>query len=167
MRKIIQSNAKKISMSIVIASALMFTSCEKEGPEGPAGPAGKDGTANIMTDTYTTTNSDWSFDAQYNTYDAVISAPSITQDIAANGTIQMFIEEQGSYIALPFIFNNAQFNYGYEVGEVSILASLADGSVPNNPGGMTFKLVVIPPASLVEGIDHTNYETLQTVYGVE
>lgn len=154
-------------MTLVFASALFFTSCEKEGPAGPVGPAGKDGTANIMTDTYTTTNSDWSYDAQLNGYEAYISAPPITQDVAENGTIQMFIEEQGSYMALPLIISNIQFNYGYEVGEVGILVTLADGSVPSNPGGMTFKLVVIPPANLVKGVDHTNYDMLETVYELE
>jgi len=153
--------------SLLISIILSITSCSgDDGEQGPAGPAGRDGTANITSETFTTSNSDWDFDSQFNTYEARFSVPSITQDVTEKGTVQMFIEEQGDFVGLPFVFNIIQWNYGFEIGSATVLVSLADGSVPNNPGGVTFKVVVIPPANFIE-VDHTNYQMVEEVYGLD
>lgn len=136
---------------IAITLSLTLSSCKKgdTGPAGPAGSAGTNGVANIQTGTVTTNNATWSFDATDNSYNGTLTYAAITQAVIDKGTVQVFLGDGTGkeWGALPLSYGIVQYNYSYKVGEVLITVTLSNGSLPNNPGGQQFKVVVIPPAS--------------------
>lgn len=150
--------------------SLSFSSCEKgePGPAGPVGPSGSNGSSNVQSVTFTTTNASWIFDGTDNSYNASFSIPSITSEVVSNGTVQLFLGNGSSsqWIALPFSYNIAQFNYSYSLGAVQITATLSNGAIPNNPGGLQFRVVVIPPALKIANIDYNSYSDLKTFYNL-
>ena len=161
-------NLRKLKLAFAIILGLTFTACSgDDGEQGPQGPAGKDGTANLSSETFTTTNSDWEFDAQSNSYEATINVPSITQDVIDRGTVQIFGVDGGTLTALPAASGVLQINFEVEIARVTIFISRIDGVLINNPGGVTFKLVVIPPADFIEGVDHKNFQMVSDIYGLE
>lgn len=151
--------------AITFISALLFTclfalSCKK-GETGPAGADGKDGTngtngkdgkngvSNISTSNINTNNNSWIFDSSDNSYYANLYSSAITQTVVDAGTVQVFLGNGSgtAWSALPFSIGIVQYNFSYALGKVQILVTLSNGNVPSNPGGVQFKLVIIPPAN--------------------
>lgn len=138
---------------IVAVCCLLLPSCRKgdTGPAGASGADGKDGVANIQTTTVTTTNISWgALDLKDNSYNANLSVSAITQAVVERGTVQVFISGDATgtkWMALPFSQGLVQYNYSYKSGFATINVAQSNGGTPNNPGGQTFKIVVIPPAS--------------------
>jgi hypothetical protein len=161
---------------LILVLSLTFTSCKK-GDTGPAGTNGtngtngkdgKDGVANIQTGTVTTNNATWVLDNSDNSYNAVLTYTAITQSVIDRGTIQAFIGDGSSkvWIALPFSYGTVQYNYFYEVGKVTISITLSNGTVPTNPGGQQFKIVVIPPASKSPNSGSVDNEAKEAVFTI-
>jgi hypothetical protein len=140
-------NIKSITLNLVVLVSICVTiiSCKK----GDVGPAGANGVANIQAGTITTNNSAWSFDNTDNSYNAILNYSAITQSVVENGTVQVFIGDGlgTEWAALPFSYSDLQYNYSYKLGQVLVSLTLSTGSVPSNPGGQQFKVVVIPPAA--------------------
>ena len=182
------------AMSII---ALIFTACSGEdGDQGPAGPAGapgapgtdgrdgadgtdgSDGNPNVQSSTQTVMVADWTAG---NVLRDTLSVPSITQSVVDSGMVHVYQKRTDStgWAALPFSYiaflggNPATLTFQavYNVGEVylsgsnSFNANVAPGDI--YPGDRDFKIVVVPSASLVEGIDVNSYEEVKMVYGIE
>jgi hypothetical protein len=106
-----------------------------QGPTGPQGPQGPTGNANVLVDTFTVTNTQWLYNAQYSLetspgsyteyftryYDATDSA--VTADILATGMVLVYftpnpIVSTTQWISLPYQFTDFSgsfaYNYAYE-----------------------------------------------------
>jgi hypothetical protein len=150
-------------ISLVFTLIVIISGCTKEGPEGPAGKDGingKDGNANVVSATIT--SSAW----VYNTPSWVISFsyPAITQDIINNGAVLVYIKVGNGYNQLPLTFYQSQ-NYSTSievstyVGGLTLLWTDSDLTQPINPGENTFKIVVISASGLNRNpnINFNNY----------
>ncbi len=181
----------KRNISFLSMALLFLVACTPEdgkegdvgpvGPEGPIGPKGDD--VNINSFTFSVASTDWTGTA---TKADTLSLPFISQEVVDDGIVQIYqttTPGTPSWGALPYsyivVLNSAggpvaaevtvQAEYG--VGEVylSVINSLgADITVgPTFPGDRTFKVVIIPPTSKIEGVNHENYEEVEMVYGIK
>lgn len=165
---------KLFSALVALTMSIVMVSCA--GEDGETGPAGPAGNANVISNTYPIAGGTWS--AGRNT----ISVPGLTQDIADNGQVAVFISTDTlgtdtiTWNALPHkvVVNFGQggewvtISNSYSIGEVVVSA------IRNNNGtGVNFtnnfiaKVVLIPSNSNMEGVDPTDYKALEAVYGLE
>lgn len=142
-------------LCIALIALVSFTACTKKGETGPAGKDGKNGSSNITTYVASTTAGNWTYDGTDKSYNATINISSITASIVSSGTIQVFLGDGTgtAWNALPATYLNTQWNYTYAAGQVLIYMTMADGSVPANPGIQQFKYVVIPPGAKKQNIE--------------
>ena len=136
---------------LLLFSSLFFvlSSCKK-GDTGPQGEPGKNGSSNIQSYSQTAVNNSWTYNSSENSYDVTFSVPAITNAVVNGGTIQVFLgigTTTTQWAAMPFAYGNSQYNYDYQLGKVNIYVTLGNGNTPDNPGGLQFKVVVIPPAA--------------------
>ncbi|WP_317899182.1 hypothetical protein [Aurantibacillus circumpalustris] len=157
---------RSINFTALCLCLLNFTSCKK----GETGPQGKDGSSNVQSYTQTAVNSSWTYNNSENSYDVTFTVPAITEAVVNGGTIQVFLgigTTTTQWAAMPFAYGNTQYNYDYQLGKVNIYVTLGNGNTPDNPGGLQFKVVVIPPASKSALPDNsgTNVQT-ETIFSV-
>lgn len=159
------------------------------GPQGPAGEDGvdgKDGNANVSSTFYTVQSTDWT-GSSVKVYS--INAPELTQSVVDSGAVIVYQKVDtattidGQWSTLPHSFMatlNSQsgpvaveftIRASYDVGvlDLSVINSYsANVSFTNTfPGTRSFKVVVIPPAAMIDGVDHGDFEALEAIYGLE
>lgn len=154
------------------------------GPQGPAGEDGedgvdgKDGNANVQAYNYTVMISDWT---PGEILRDTLNVLEITQEVVDNGAVILYQRRTDSttWEVMPHSYiaflggqpTTLTFQYGYNIGQLflsgmnSLNANVTPG--PVYPGNRSFKIVVIPPAAMIDGVDHSDYETLEAVYGIE
>lgn len=175
---------KLFSALVALSMSIVMVSCAgDDGEQGPAGPAGN---ANVNSNEYLVNSSDWT---GTNIKRDTIAVSAITQSVVDNGAVlvyhksEMSTSSDSTWSALPYSYN-ITLNSGQqqiaaiitiraaiEVGEVQLSAinslnANITGS-PTFPGDRSFKVVVIPSASLVEGVDVNDYEQVSAVYGIQ
>jgi len=148
------------------------------GPQGPAGEDGedgvdgKDGNANVQAYVFTVLNSDYDiYTNQTQTFYMhrdTLSLSEIDLEVVDDGTVQLFRRTPSSSVwsAMPYYRGGLAYNFSYEIGEIQIEVSY-NNSAPIGVGDSEFKVVVIPPAAMIDGVDHSDYEALEAVYGIE
>lgn len=157
--------------SFILTATLIFTACKKEtgpkGDTGATGPQGPAGNANVQSFTITTTNGSWTFDAADFSWYSDISASQITSNVMEKGTVQAFIKgTDNSWIAMPFTSSLGDaFIYSVNLNKVRVYYHDAT-TTPGNPGGQTFKVVIIPPAMMKPNVNYRNYEELKSAYSI-
>lgn len=174
--KMKKMRAALAAMTIV---ALTFTACSgDDGEQGPAGPAGAPGNANVNASTFAVTTADWVRIGNSAISRDTLAVASIDQSVVDNGAVHVYqrFTDSTDWNALPFRYltldasgqsvTNANVQATYGVGEVSLSFYTDDRLLATIPD-MDFKVVVIPSASLVDGIDANNYEEVKMVYGIE
>jgi hypothetical protein len=170
---------------IALSMGVFMVSCAGEdGEQGPAGPAGN---ANVNSSNYTVLMGDWTTGA---TLRDTLSVSAITQNVVDNGAVMVYLKIDGDTVndnwqALTYTRAITGLNvsghpaqvemsieYGYNVGMLLL-------SVKNNinqdltsivqmpPNDYMFKVVVVPSASLVEGVNVNDYEQVSNVYGIQ
>ena len=154
--------SQQISIGFLLVLMLLIYSCEK-GETGPAGANGANGSSNIQSFTFISIDSNWVLNVAQRSFTYTYSNSSITSDVVDNGTIQLFISDTSSnqWGALPYSISTLQFNYSYKLGEVVITHTLSNGSIPNNPNSLKFKLVVIPPSGKNSNINLQDYSEIK------
>ena len=152
---------KTIFSLLILTSSLIFSSCTKEGP---VGPAGKDGNANVVSSTLT--NVSWDEDG--NTWVINLTYPAITQEIINSGAVLVYIGGNNSYTQLPFTIYSSDeystsFNYAVSVGSIQIECSDSDLILPQQPGNVNIKVVVIASSQkhLIQDTDVSNYNEIK------
>ncbi len=162
-------NKKAVLTGVVLIIGIVLSSCKKgdTGPVGPAGANGTNGVSNITTYVGTTTNASWTLSGTE--YDAIFNVSGITSSVVSNGSVMVFLGNtaQTTWSALPFSYQSVEFNYFYSLGQVTISVTLNSGSAPSNPGGIPFKIVVIPPAMIKQGVNTKNYSEVKAVYNLK
>lgn len=144
------------------------------GPAGPRGPAGEDGNANVQAYIFTVDTADWSTSNAFS--DASINVSQITQEVFDDGTVQVFRGgTNGEWQALPYTSlvglqgggaTTFHYEYTFNVGVVNLRTFTGIGAPFPPSSNLQFKIVVIPPAMMVEEMDYNNHEMLQAVYGI-
>lgn len=135
---------------------------------GPQGPAGSNGSSNVQSVNVTATNNNWVYNTTENSYDVNFSVPAVTQSVLDGGTIQVFVGDGTSsqWYAIPSAYHNYQYNFDFQLGRVNIYVTLGNNAQPTNPGGVQFKIVVIPPASKSPNADGSDHEPVITTFTV-
>lgn len=170
---------KFLSVALLIASASIFSSCAKEGPAGPAGTNGtngKDGNANVKSQSYFITGSEWT----YSTGEATLTKQmsQITSDIVNNGVVAVYVKSAGSSVweAMPTSFASTtgvvlSLGYSYEVGKLNLFWSwntavtLSAADIGNND----FKVVVISGSALARHpeVNVRDYQQVEAIIAAE
>lgn len=174
---------KLFSALVALSMSIVMVSCA--GEDGETGPAGN---ANVKSSNGEVAITDWTAGAVLTD---TLMVPEVTQNVVDNGAVMVYLKVDGDTIndnwqaltytraitGLSISGHPAQvemsIEYGYNVGMVML-------SVKNNinqdltavlqaypPNDYLFKVVVIPSASLIEGVDVNDYEQVSTVYGIE
>ena len=160
------------------------------GPAGPAGQNGQDGTdgtdgnANVQAYTFTVQEADFTASASAAgtnfriRHRDTLNVTQITNDVMLDGTVQVFFNsatfssDPNAWTPMPSSDLGVTFNYHVALGEIRIDINYINGpSGTGQPqaipiGDFDFKVVVIPPASLVKNMDYKNHEMLQALYGI-
>jgi hypothetical protein len=127
--------------------AAMFSCKKTEGPAGPAGPTGPTGpggNANVKTVAFNAVNTDW----QYPSGSAYLekNMAEITTDIFNTGSVDVYWQISGAWVALPFTYPNGSITqtmgYSYTGGQLKIFVTNSDGSTPATLNTATFKTVI-------------------------
>jgi len=137
----------KTKLTALIFVSVLFFSCSKDGQQGPAGPqgtAGTNGISNIHTSLITTVNSDWTYNSASGIWYTDYSNSYITSSVINNGTVQVYKASSSgtAWFAMPFTESGIADKYIIYTGALEL--QIQNNSSSSNPGGVTFKIVVIP-----------------------
>lgn len=129
---------------------ILFSSCTKEGPQGPVGPQGN---ANVNSETFTVTPTQWQLS------DTLVGFPShilfvdfaiagITQNVLDNGAVIIYSKYNNTdLIPLPFSYQSTTTQVYYTddiyVGGAEIQVQLGNFNTPNISSDQVFKIVVV------------------------
>ena len=146
-----------------------------DGTNGTDGVDGTDGVANIKTFTFFVDSATWNGPNGLSINNA-INVPEITAEIVENGTVQVFQTEDNTspasttWRAMPYTNGVFSYSYSYNVGVIDLILTVTvNGSVPTLVAAKdhTYKVVILPPASVLSGIDYSDYEAVKMVYGLK
>ena len=161
------NSIKSITSLVLLVTMTIFSSCKKEGP---AGPAGKDGNANVVSSTIT--SSSWAYTEP--SWAITFTDPAITQEIINSGAVLVYIKVGDNYTQLPLTFYlSSSYSSTIEVstfvGGLSLFWTDSDLVQPNNPGSQTFKVVVIAGSGMIQNpnVDYSNYEEVKSKFNLE
>lgn len=150
----------------LITGSMILSGCAKEGP---AGDDGKDGNANVVSTTVT--SSAWAYSAP--SWYLNLPAAAVTQNIINTGAVLVYAKVGDSYNQLPLTFyQSASYSTTVEVssyaGGVNLIWTDSDLTQPNTPTLQTFKIVAISSAGLAQNpdLDFSNYEEVVSAYEI-
>ena len=157
---------KKLFLFAAIITAVL-SACK--GDKGDTGPQGAQGNANVQSYTYTVNPSNW-YALTYE-WDTDLGVSAVSQSILDRGTVNVFMSTDGgsNWLALPFSFTGAEFNFLYKVGTVTVAYSWDNGVLPSSaPNTCKFKVIVVP-GSIVRNnphIDWNNYSEVRARFNL-
>lgn len=160
------NSVKTIKTLMLLAAITIFGGCAKEGP---AGEDGKDGNANVVSTTITST--DWTFNDP--SWVLSLNYPAITQDIINSGAVLVYVKVGESYNQLPLTFyQSSSYSSSVEVstfvGGLYLFWTDSDLIQPIYPGSQTFKIVVIASSGMIQNpnVDYSNYEEVCSTFNI-
>ena len=65
------------------------------------------------------------------------------------------------------VFSTRTFQSSFAMGSLNISTFISSGAVLTTTPGIEVKLVIIPPAVKMSGVDHSDYQAVEMVYGLE
>ena len=165
----------KTSIALFAIVAISLTSCKKgdTGPQGEKGATGAQGVqgsqgatgnANIVSGTVNLTSASWILSGAYWYSDAINT--TLTQNNVDNAMVQIYLSNNvGGWIGLPITLTDIQIYTIYSLNKISFRVSSASGSTSvSNPGALTFKYVIIPPAMIKPNVNVNNYNDVVKAY---
>lgn len=167
---------KLFSALVALSMSIVMVSCA--GEDGETGPAGPAGNANVNEYTFTVTTSDWTRTGNSAISYDTLSVSAITQAVLNEGAVEVYqtFDDSLGWNAMPYRYltlndagtavTNANLQATSNLGIVS-LSHYTDDRFLAPINDMQIKVVVIPSASLVQGVDPTDYEAVKAVYGLE
>jgi hypothetical protein len=162
---------------VILSLGLVFSGCEKEGPQGPQGQQGErgnDGNANVISETITVSASQWTL--QNNVYFANLFVPSIRHGIINGGGVFVFIEsntEPGIWFNMPYnaFFQGyfSTYNFAFAFENVTVYKIDDDLLAPSAPGLRRFRVLVVANSNLLRDgtTDWTNYKEIAEKFSLE
>ena len=173
----------KLMYAMLLILIATFISCK--GETGPAGADGKDGVdgqngnANVISSAWV--NPTWTVPATHASFDVTTSL--ITQEIADNGVILVYMKTSQAIYPLPISFTNVpnpnSFQFRVNVGSITIWFDAQDAYEPSS---VQFRYVIIPASTSNKsanpqqeilyrldkaGIDVNNYYQVMDYFGLE
>jgi hypothetical protein len=114
----------------------------------------------------------WTYDGTNKEYKATIIANSITQAVVDNGLVMVYAYLNGSNSALPVtIYPSAAYSetwsFTYAIQQVLIEVQDSDLTQPANPGSITFRVVIVPPAMVKPNVNVKDYNAVKTAYSLQ
>lgn len=168
---VIMKTKKLFAAALISIGTLLISGCAKDGKDGATGAQGPQGNANVKSETFTI--SSWDYDSSFKLYKATILDFHITQEIADNGIVMVYLVSNGINNALPItIYPNSTysetFSYQYETSLVRIRVQDSDLTQPNNPGIKTFRVVKVAPAGIIANpnINWKDYSEVQKEFNL-
>ena len=186
LKKKVMMSLKKV-FSVVSISALLLTSCVPEdgetGPAGPVGaqgafgPAGQDGTngsdGNDGTNgndgvNGTTAVTSWDYTilgTDWNQGRSVRELVDITSRVVEGGVVQVYRQTVSTifsdtiWAGLPV----EPFGFGFKQDSIVFMTPGFSGASFTS----VFRVIVIPPAVKITGVDITLYDNAKMIYGLE
>lgn len=163
----------KAIISVLFLAVIFISGCKKEGPPGPAGTNGTDGNANV-TSLVLNTGGGWSWDgANYWRVATWTGLSNLSTEVVNSGAVMLYYKSGSDYLAMPFALNitstiqlHGNFDYTYNV--LRVYWELSDLADPN-PGYTEFKLICIPPASLIghNDLNLKNYNEVAKTFNLK
>ena len=153
---------------LALTLGLSFTSCKK-GDTGPAGPAGTNGTngtngaANIVNYTVTVNSTDWTLNSTY-----WYSLYNVSGGIKNNSAVMVYlVGSTGTHVQLPITISDIETYFRFTSTQIEFDVRSASGTTAvSNPGALSFRIVVIPPAMIKPNINIQNYNEVKTAYNL-
>jgi len=150
----------------------------QDGNDGQDGSDGQNGSANVQSNNQTVLITDWTPGLVLRD---TLAVPALSQAVVDSGMVLIYLRSttNATWDLMPFSFvaflagqpATLTFQAGYNVGEVYLSASnsLNANITPNAvfPGDRDFKIVVVPAASKIDGLNLNNFEVVKAVYGFE
>lgn len=151
----------KNTIKILLVAAIAFASCSKP-KDGATGPAGPTGNANVQTNTFTITSGLW-------TLSSTFWYANYTTTINDKAAVMAYWQTAPSeFVALPVTVNDLEVYFKTTPNYVSICVRSASGTnTVANPGDLTVKIVIIPPALKKQNVNYANYSEVKQVYGFD
>lgn len=172
---------KLIEKMILLTIAIIVFGCSKDGvdgvdgatgPAGPVGATGADGNANVISvGPFNASATNWASANSNSFWYLSLNVPEISQSISNTGTISVFEATKDSggniigYKATPYTTIGICTYFGFSESYVNLYKTTTNGTAMNNPGNMTYRVVVIPAAYRTANInvDWNNYEEIEKI----
>lgn len=161
-------NTKKVIATLFVACTLIITSCKKgdTGPAGDKGATGSTGNANVVSSSLTA--SAWSYVSP--SWEMTFTYPAITQNILDRGAVLVYVQQGLNYYQLPYTTYlsstySRTYNFVHYIGGMKVSLTDSDLTQPNNPGSLTFKVVVIAASQRMAhpNVNWKNYNEVKQV----
>lgn len=166
----------------LLSVAIIVFGCSKDGvdgatgPAGPVGATGAPGNANVISiGPFNASANNWASANSNSFWYLSLNVPEITQSITNTGTISVFeaVKDSGGnilgYKSIPYTGGVIATYFDFSNGFVNIYKSTSNGSAINNPGNMTYRVVVIPAAyrTANKNVDWNNYEEVEKIINLK
>jgi hypothetical protein len=158
-------NKFSLVLGLFFAVTFSLSSCKK----GPEGPAGKDGNSNVVSSSITSGN--WTYDEP--SWVQTFTYPAITSDILNSGAVLVYVQSASNYYQLPYTYYPSSvfsktITYVHYLGGLKVFVTDSDLTQPNNPGSLTFKVVVIASSDLIRNpnVDLTDYKAVKSAFNI-
>lgn len=164
-----------LTLAVAVVSLFMVSCSGEDGEDGADGMTGAPGSSSVVSNTYTIPASDWSGG------NATVTVPGLSKSIADNGQVSVFwtldslTTDTITWNPLPYRFvgnvgGQNQFitiQNTVSIGEITLSARLNTNAGVNFGSESYLRVVMIPSASRMKGVDHNNYEEVLDVYGIK
>ncbi len=119
-------------------------SCKKyvAGPKGDTGTPGKSGNAIQSTRSFQPLS--WTFNGAW--WNTSINVPEITDNVIANGEVEVYMQINDQWWALPYAVGDVFMQMSIEKNWVRLKYSKIHDGPPAQPSGVNFRVVVTAPA---------------------
>lgn len=169
--KLTIERGRVLTLAVAILSLFMVACSGEDGEDGEDGVTGAPGSSSVATSTYTIAPGDWA------SGNATLTVPGLSKSIADRGVVAAYFTFDSlatdtiAWNPLPYSFSAGSGTFGtvgyrYRIGEVDITLRINNINPANFNVESYVRIVLIPSASLVSGVDHNNYEEVLQVYGL-
>lgn len=148
----------------VVAGAFVLGSCKKAVTEHEEDYPHSEVNSTVVT------VSNWTGDDA--AYFATAQVDFITQDIHDNGAVMCYIEDGGTWLAMPVTLSSgswiSHYVFSTQVGGVNLTVYDDDGLTPN-PGTTSFKIVAINSVGMTQNpnVNLDNYEEVKKAFDID
>lgn len=148
----------------VVAGAFVLGSCKKAVTEHEEDYPHSEVNSNVVT------VDNWTGDGDG--YVATAQVDFITQDIHDNGAVMCYIEDGGTWLAMPVTLSSgswiSHYVFSTQVGGVNLIVYDDDG-LTANPGTTSFKIVAINSVGMTQNpnVNLDNYEEVKKAFDID
>ena len=121
---------------------LLSFACTKQvaGPKGdPGTPAGKGNAKQTVSASFVISSTDWTISGSH--YKALAFISEITDNVVANGEVNVFILSDGKWWPLPYMVGETFTQFSFEKGIIKLETYKGHGT-PANPASANYKVVL-------------------------